>query len=120
MSRYPQKKKFLAIYKAAQNNHPSAQAGMNSLNVTERKLFDEFFFDCGGLFLELKDELDQGLEDIADDCPTETDPRKWNGSDWEVFLNAVKHHKYREIYTLMAQGKSNIHLIWEEIERRLD
>jgi hypothetical protein len=120
LSKYPNKKKFLAIYKAAQNNHPSAQAGMNSLNVDERKLFDEFFFDCGALFLELKDELDAGLEELAEVHPEETDPRKWDIKDWNQFHKATEGHKFYHIYRLMAEGKSNIHLIWEEIERRLD
>lgn len=120
MSKYPQKKKFIAIYKAAQSGHPAAETGIKSLSPAEKEEFDRFFFDCGALFLELKDELDQGLEDLAEVHPEESDPRKWTVKDWNQFHKATEGHKFYHIYRLMAEGKSNIHLIWEEIERRLD
>ena len=111
--------KFLAIYKASLAGHPSAAVGQKSLSAEDEELFKQFIFDVGALFTEIREELDQGLEDLADDCPEETDPRKWNEHDWYQFTFAVKNHKFREIYTLMAQGKENIHLIWREIEARL-
>ena len=116
---YPNKSKFIALYRAAQSGHPSAEVGLKSLDEEQKKFFDQFVFDAGALFLELKDELDQGLEDLADACPEQTDPRKWDGQDWQMFRAAVEGHRFEEIYVLMAQGKENIHLVWDELGKRL-
>lgn len=86
----------------------------------EQEVFNAFAIDVGALFIELKEELDQGLEDMADAFPEETDPRKWDDRDWVVFHLAVLDHPFEEIYTTMAQGKENIDLIWKELENRLD
>ena len=85
----------------------------------EQEAFNAFQVDVGNMFLELKEELDQGLEDIADYCPDETDPRKWTGAEWHMFEDAIKGHKFQEIYRTMAHGQQNIYLIWEVIEDRL-
>jgi len=116
---YPNKTRFIALYRAMQTGHPTAQTQYKSLGKDQQEKFDQFVFDCGAVFLELKDELDQGLEDLADYCPEETDPRKWHSGEWITFHQAVEGHKFQEIYTLMAQGKENIHLIWQEVEKRL-
>jgi len=111
--------KFLAIYKASLSGHPSGAVGMKSLSTEDQAEFNTFMFDVGALFEELKEELDQGLEDLADACPEETNPRKWDDGDWANFYGAVSGHRFEEIYTLMAEGKENIHLIWKELEKRL-
>lgn len=111
--------KWLALYKATLSGHPSAEVGMKSLSTEDRELFNQFVWDVGALFTEIREELDQGLEDLADSCPEETDPRKWDVIEWSTFHKAVYGHKYAEIYTLMAQDKENIHLVWREIENRL-
>lgn len=86
----------------------------------EQEAFNAFQIDVGNLFLELKDELDQGLEDLADLHPEETDPRKWTGADWHMFEDSIKGHKFEDIYRTMAHGQQNINLIWDVIEDRLN
>lgn len=85
----------------------------------EQVAFATFQIDVGNLFLELKDELDQGLEDIADLCPEEVDPRKWTGVEWHMFEAAIEDHPFEDIYRTMAHGQNNINLIWDVIEDRL-
>lgn len=86
----------------------------------EQEAFDAFQVDVGNVFLELKDELDQGLEDLADVHPEETDPRKWTAAEWKMFEDSIVGHEFQEIYRTMAHGQPNIHLIWEVIEDRLN
>lgn len=86
---------------------------------TEQVEFNDFQHKVGNIFLELKDELDKGLDDLADAFPEETDPRKWDGQDWQMFHAAVEDHRFEEIYTTYAKQKPNLHLMWEEIESRL-
>lgn len=86
----------------------------------EQDYFNAFAIDVGNMFIELKEELDQGLEDIADACPEETDPRKWDVIEWATFYKAVYGHEFEEIYRTMAKCEDNINLIWGVIEDRLD
>lgn len=97
-----------------------AKRATDKFEEGEQEVFNAFQFDVGAMFLELKEELDQGLEDIADYCPEETDPRKWDDDDWVDFEVAIVGHKFEDIYRTMAKGQENIHLIWQELENRLD
>lgn len=115
---YPNKSKFIAIYKAAQSGHPSAEVGINSLNEEQKAQFAQFQVDAGNIFLELKDELDEAIESLGDDF-SDPDPRKWDKFDWIKFEARVKGHNFEEILTKYANGENNMPLIWEEIERRL-
>ena len=115
---YPNKSKFVALYRAAQSGHPSAEVGLKSLDEEQKKLFDQFVFDAGALFIELKDELDQAIECLGDDFSHE-DPRNWTEDDWNTFYGRVEGHPYEEILTKYAKGENNMALIWEEIERLL-
>ena len=82
--------------------------------------FWAFQVDVGNLFIELKEELDEGLENLADLHPEEPDPRKWDEVDWFQFHTTTVGHPFYEIYATMAKGEPNIDLIWAEIEARID
>ena len=86
----------------------------------EQEAFNAFQVDVGNLFLELKEELDQGLEDLAPAHPEEPDPRKWDFDDWFLFEQTTADHKFYEIYKTMGKGKPNINLVWKEIEARIE
>lgn len=83
----------------------------------EDEAFATFQQDVGALFIELKEELDEGIENLGE--YSDPDPAKWDFDDWFQFQNAIAGHKYEEIYNLMAQRKPNIDLIWGEIENRI-
>lgn len=85
----------------------------------EDEAFAVFQQDVGALFIELKEELDQGLEDMAQIFPEETDPRKWGFDEWLMVEKAIQGHPFEEIYRTMAKGESNIGLIWGELENRI-
>jgi len=97
-----------------------AKKAAQKFEEDEHAAFNTFQVDVGNLFIELKEELDQGLEDMADVFPEETDPREWGFDEWLIFENAVKDHPFEEIYRTMAKGHPNIHLIWKELDNRLD
>jgi hypothetical protein len=84
----------------------------------EHEAFNAFQVDVGALFLDLKEELDQGIEDLGEF--SDPDPAKWDFDDWFQFQNAIAGHKFEEIYHLMATRQPNVHLIWTELENRLD
>lgn len=115
---YPNKSKFIAIYKAAQAGHPSAEVGMNSLNEEQKAQFAQFQVDAGNVFLELKDELDAAVESLGDGF-SDADPRKWTAEDWWEFYAGVEDHPFAEILTKYAKGENNMDLIWRELEARL-
>lgn len=115
---YPNKSKFIAIYKAAQAGHPSAEVGLKSLSEEQRQQFAQFQVDAGNAFLEIKDELDAVVDSLGDDFSS-TDPRHWTGVDWQAFYARIADHPYEEILTKYAKGENNISLIWELIESRL-
>lgn len=115
---YPNKSKFIAIYKAAQAGHPSADVGLKSLSGEQQAQFAQFQVDAGNAFLEIKDELDEAIDALGDDF-SDPDPRKWTALDWWEFYAGVEDHPYKEILTKYAKGENNMPLIWEEIERRL-
>lgn len=96
-----------------------AKRAQGKFEEGEQEAFNAFAIDVGNMFIELKEELDQGLEDIADYCPEETDPRKWDIGDWATFEIAVAGHKFEDIYRTMAKCEDNINLIWAVIEDRL-
>ena len=85
----------------------------------EQEAFNAFQVDVGNLFIELKEELDQKLEDIADYCPEETDPRKWTGPEWQMFGAAIEGYEHEDILRTYAAGIDNINMIWRVIEDRL-
>lgn len=84
----------------------------------EQDYFNAFQIDVGNMFIELKEELDQGLGDLGDF--SDADPRKWDDGDWYQFYGAVMGHKFEGIYVKMANREPNIDLIWGELENRLD
>lgn len=104
---------------AGQQEKVAVQKAFREMSETEQVEFNDFQHIVGEVFLTIQAELDQGLEELADKCPDETDPRKWNIFDWFKFHDAVKGHKYQEVYTTYAKQEPNIHLIWAEIESRL-
>jgi hypothetical protein len=101
-----------------QTGHPSAQVGLKALTEEQKALFDQFMFDAGAIFLEVKDELDQAIDALGDDF-SDPDPRKWDRRDWISFETRVKGHNYEEILTKYAKGENNMDLIWGEIASRL-
>lgn len=92
---------------------------IGELSETEQVDFNNFQHKVGELFLTIREELDQGLEELAHRFPEETDPRKWDWADWIDFDMAVLNHKYEELYRTYAKQEPNIHLMWKEIESRL-
>lgn len=115
---YTNKSKFIAIYKAAQAGHPSADVGLKSLSEEQQAQFAQFQVDAGNAFLEIKDELDSAIEYLGDDF-SDTDPRNWTGDDWDTFYEGIEGHRYEEILTKYAKGENNMDLIWGEIASRL-
>lgn len=117
--------KYLLILKtlynpeAGRQEKEAAAKAIHELTETQQVDFNNFQHSVGEIFLKLQAELDQGLEEIADNCPDETDPRKWGFDDWLKFGLAVNGHRFQEIYTTYAKQEPNIHLIWAEIESRL-
>lgn len=116
---YPNKSRFISLYRAMQSDHPSADVALKSLSKEQKKLFfDKFMFDAGAVFLEIKDELDAAIEDLGDDFSSE-DPRNWDGQDWQAFYARIEGHQYERILSKYANGENSMHLIWREIEDRL-
>lgn len=115
---YPNKSRFIAIYKASQAGHPSAVVGLNSLSEEQNAQFEQFKVDAGNAFLEIKDELDRAIGELEDVFSHE-DPRKWTAEDWWEFYAGVKDHPYEEILTKYAKGENNMAEIWEEVSKRL-
>lgn len=113
------KSKFIALYRAITSGHPSAEATFKSLTEQERADFAAFQLRAGAAYVALMDELEQGLEELADVHPDESDPRKWTDDDWATFKAATESHKFYEFYRTMAAGQNNIDLIWQELTKRL-
>ena len=109
------------LYGAGADNVVRGTAGkaIERMEESEQKEFSAFQQLVGELFIELMEELDKGLEDLADACPHEPDPRKWDLSDWVTFELAIFGHKYEELYRTYAKQEENKHLVWKEIEARL-
>jgi hypothetical protein len=95
-----------------------AGRAQQQFDVGEGDQFWAFQVDVGNLFIELKEELDKGLEDLGDF--SDADPALWDEDDWVQFYVAVAGHKFEDIYLKMAKRQPNIDLIWGEIENRLD
>lgn len=118
------RRKYLVIlkdmYSGDQVRIEMAHRALQFIEGEEREAFEAFQRDVGNVFIEVKEELDQALDDLADHCPEETDPRKWNAVDWAVFELAIAGHKYETILRTYAAQLPNIHLIWKEIDSRLD
>lgn len=105
--------------KAGDQDLLAVRRAIGELTETEQVDFNDFSHKVGEVFLKVREELDEGLEELADAFPDETDPRKWNGPDWQMFHAAVEGHKYEELYTTYAKQEPNLHLMWKEIETRL-
>lgn len=101
---------LLAVQKATSSDQ---------MTETEQVEFADFMHRVGNLHIELNHEMDLELTRMADSFPNETDPRKWDASDWLVFDMAVDGHPFQAIYTTYAKQEDNLHLIWAEIESRL-
>lgn len=89
------------------------------LSETEQVEFNDFQHKVGEVFLKIREDLDQGLTDMADDFPDETDPRKWEAEDWITFEWAINGHQFEHFYRTYARQQPNLHLMWEEIKNRL-
>jgi predicted DNA-binding helix-hairpin-helix protein len=118
------RQKFLPILRMMYSadpavDHPIAQRALKQMDETQLEQFKDFQIDVGNLFIEFKEELDAEVEELSDDF-SDPDPRKWSMGDWGTFEIAVTGSKYEEIIRAYAHGKENIHLIWKEIEQRLD
>lgn len=118
MSDYPNKSKFIALYRAMQTAHPSAEPGLNSLSEDERKAFEIFQVDAGNAFLQLKEELDEAIDSLGD-MFSGPDPRKWTAEDWWEFNAGIAGHRFEEILTKYAKGENNMDAIWREVSDRL-
>lgn len=105
--------------KSGKQELESVKKAQLEMSETEQVQFDDFQYKVGNVFLQLKDDLDKGLEELADEFPDETDPRKWESGDWFDFYTAVLGHQYEALYTTYAKQEPNLHLMWEEIEKRL-
>lgn len=118
------KRKHLTILKALYSGRrleiESAHKAQKLFEEGEPEVFWQFQIDVGNLFVELKEELDKKLEDIADYCPEEIDPRKWTGPEWQMFEAAIEGYEFENILRTYASGVENIKLIWEVIEDRLN
>jgi len=116
------RRKHLTILKNLYSgDHVLVEAASRSQRLFEAKeqdAFNGFQIDVGALFLELKAELDEGIEHFGEF--SDPDPAKWDFDDWFQFENAIAGKPFEEIYRRMAQRKPNIDLIWGEIENRLD
>jgi len=116
------KRKFLTILKNLYSGETAtinaARKAQTLFEEGEQEVFNAFAFDVGALFIELKEELDAGLEELGDF--SDPDPRKWDDGDWVDFFAATNGHRFEEIYDTMALGKPNIDLIWGELENRIN
>jgi hypothetical protein len=115
---YQHKSKFISIYRALQTGHPSGLTGLKSLDEEQKKQWDQFIYDAGAIWLEIKDELDEAIESLGDGF-SDSDPRKWEPLDWWEFYAGVEDHPLKEILIKYAKGESNLDLIWEELSNRL-
>lgn len=115
---YQHKSKFISIYRAMQSGHPSVNVGLKSLDEEQKKQFDQFVFDAGAIWLEIKDELDAAIEGLGDGF-SDPDPRKWGPLDWWEFNAGVEDHPLKEILVKYAKGENNLPEIWKELEARL-
>lgn len=109
------------LYGAGADNVVRNTAGnaIGRMDEEETKEFEATQKIVGDIFIELMEELDEGLEELADACPHEPDPREWDLSDWMTFELAISGHKYEEFYRTYATQENNIHLVWKEIEERI-
>lgn len=105
--------------KAGRQEKESVSKALAELTETEQVEFNDFQHVVGEHFLKIREELDKGLDDLADAFPDESDPRKWDVGDWMRFGMAIEGHKYQELYSTYANQQPNIHLMWAEIESRL-
>lgn len=105
--------------KATVEELAAVDKAIHELSETEQVEFNNFQHKVGEVFLKIREELDKGLDELADAFPDETDPRKWNGPDWQMFHAAVEGHEFEELYTTYAKQQPNLHLMWEEIKNRL-
>jgi hypothetical protein len=105
--------------KATKAELAGAQKAIEEIIETEQVEFNNFQHKVGEVFLKIREELDQGLTDMAEQFPEETDPRKWDVGDWYLIDVAVAGHKFEELYRTYAEQKTNLHLMWKEIETRL-
>lgn len=96
-----------------------AHRALAFIEDAEREQFDAFQKTVGDIFITVKDELSDAVADLGDDY-SDPDPRKWNAADWAIFELAINGHKYEAILRTYAAGLPNIHLIWKEIDSRLE
>jgi hypothetical protein len=105
--------------KAGDQDKAAVGRAIHQLTETEQVDFNNFQHYVGEIFLKLMEELDKGLEELAPLCPDETDPRKWDAVEWCMFYSAVSNHKFERLYVSYARQEPNLHLVWEEIEKRI-
>lgn len=109
----------LSENKASKEELAAVDKAIHELSETEQVEFNDFQHKVGEIFLKIREELDEGLEEMADAFPDETDPRKWDADDFLKFHGAVVGHKFEDLYITYATQKPNLHLMWEEIKNRL-
>lgn len=105
---------------STKTDHDMVQRAIERMLDNEREEYVAFQHKVSETYLQLLEELDQGLEELADQCPDEIDPRKWTEEDWVTFDTAVFGHKFERLYRTMAQQEPNLHIMWDEIKNRLD
>ena len=119
------KQKNLALLKAlydpktGDQEHIALRRTFGEMSETEQVEFNEYAHVVGNAYTDLLEELDEGLTELADAFPDESDPRKWDDGDWVEFFVAVAGHKYEEFYITYASQKPNFQLVWQEIEQRI-
>lgn len=95
------------------------KSALERMDEEEKAEFDAFQKLVGDTFIQIMEDLDTGLEELADACPHEQDPRNWDLQDWVTFDLAIFGHKYEDLYRTYAKQEDNKHLVWKEIEARL-
>lgn len=108
-----------SLYSGRREEIDAAHRAQKLFEEDEVEAFWQFQKDVGNIFVEFKDELDAKLEDIADYCPEETDPRKWDAADWAQFEIAIAGYEHADILRTYASSMENIKLVWAVIEDRL-
>lgn len=117
--------KYLLLLKTLYNLDAGRQEkeavgkAIHEMTETEQVEFNNFQHTVGEHFLKIREELDKGLDELADVFPDETDPRKWDTDDWGKFYSAVSGHKFEWFYITYARQEPNIGLMWAEIEKRI-
>lgn len=108
-----------SLYSGRREEIDAAHRAQRLFSEEESHAFYQFQIDAGNTFVAFKDELDAKLDEIADCCPEEPDPRKWTGPEWQMFEAAIEGYEHADILRTYASSVENIKMIWSVIEDRL-